>query len=231
MQLRIGTSARFPLQGEDWQRKLLLGGATGVLLELVFIGLAFLASEEAAVGIAPLVVGLNFPVLGYILRVYRGTLLWELGAPPEWEDWPGLLRSGLATFVVGLAYGVVPLLLLLLGLGLLVKGGMLLFLGMVLMVLGVLAGVFMLFFLPMALAQYLVQQRIEAAFHPGTLWEGINAVLTEYVATYLLSVGFYIVAGLIAVIPYLGPLIWPFLWFYLMLVQVRLFGEICSKAA
>jgi len=231
MQLRIRTSARFPLEGVDWQRKLLLGGATGVLLELIFVGLAYLASEEAAFGIAPLVVGLNFPALGYILEVYRGTLFWEVGALPEWENWPGLLRSGLVTFVVGLAYGVVPLLLLLLGLGLLVKGGILLFLGMVLMVLGVLAGVFMLFFLPMALARYLMRRRIEVAFHPGILWEGINAVLAEYVATYLLSVGCYILAGLIAAIPYLGPLVWPFLWFYLMLVQARLFGEICAKAA
>lgn len=231
MQLRIRTSARFPLEGVDWPRKLLLGGATGLLLELMFVGLAYLASEEAAFGIAPLVVGLNFPALGYILRVYRGTLLWEVGALPEWENWPALLRSGLAVLVVGLPYGVIPLLLLLLGLGLLVKGGILLFLGMVFMVLGVLAGVFMLFFLPMALARYLVQGRIEAAFHPGTLWEGINAVLAEYVATYLLSIGSFILAALVAAVPYLGPLVWPFLWFYLMLVQARLFGEICAKAA
>lgn len=231
MQLRIRASARFPLEGVDWPRKLLMGGATGLLLELVFVGLAYLASEEAAFGIAPLVVGLNFPALGYILQVYRGTLLWEVGALPEWEGWPALLRSGLAAFVVCLAYGVIPLLLLLVGLGLLVKGGILLFLGMVLMVLGVLAGVFMLFFLPMALARYLAERRIEAAFHPAILWEGINAVLAEYVATYLLSIGSYILASLIAVIPYLGGLIWPFLWFYLMLVQARLFGEICAKAA
>ncbi len=231
MQLRISTSARFPLEGVDWQRKLLLGGATGLLLELLFVGLAYLAFEEAAFGIAPLVVSLNFPALGYILEVYRKTLLRETGSLPEWENWPGLLRSGLATFVVGLAYGVVPLLLLLLSLGLLVKGGTLLLLGMVLMVLGVLAGVFMLFFLPMALARYLIQRRIEVVFHPGILWEGINAVLAEYVATYLLCVGCYILAGLIAAIPYLGPLAWPFLWFYLMLVQARLFGGICAKAA
>jgi hypothetical protein len=231
MQLRIRSSARFPLEGVDWQRKLLLGGATGLLLELVFAGLAYLASGEAAFDIAPLIAPVNLPALGYILHVYRGTLLWEVGAPPEWENWPGLLRSGLAAFGVGLVYGVVPLVLLLLGLGLLVKGGIMLFLGMVLMVLGVLAGVFMLFFLPMALARYLVRRRIEVAFHPGILWDGINPVLAEYVATYLLSVGSYIAGGLVAAIPILGPIIWPFLWFYLMLVQARLFGEICAKAA
>ena len=120
------------------------------------------------------------------------------------EDWPGLFYGGLLAFVIALAYGVVPLLLLLLGLGLLVKGGILLFLGMVLMVLGVLAGVFTLFFFPMALARYIGQRRLEAAFHPGLLWEGINEVLAEYVATYLVSVGLYILAGLVAAIPYVG---------------------------
>ncbi len=231
MQLSIRTAARFPLEGADWQRKLLIGGATGLLLELIFVGLTFLASEEAAFGVAPLVVGLNFPVLGYILQVYRQTLAREVGALPEWEHWPALLRRGLGSFGIGLTYGIVPLLLLLVGLGLLVRGRFLLFFGMVLMVLGILAGLFTLFFLPMALARYLVQNRIEAAFHPGLLWDGISAVLAEYVATYLLSVGSHILAGLIAAIPYLGPLAWPFLWFYLMLVQAKLFGEVCAKTA
>jgi small basic protein len=215
----------------DWPGKLLIGGATGLLLELIFVGLAYLISEEAAFGVAPLVVGLNFPALGYILQVYRGTLRWELGALPEWESWPVLMRGGLAGFAIGLAYGVIPLLQLLLGLHLLVRGGVMLFLGMVLMALGILAGLFTLFFVPMALARYLGQRRIEAAFHPGTLWGGINEVLAEYVATYLLGVGSFILASLVALIPYLGGLIWPFLWFYLMLVQARLFGEICAKAA
>ena len=231
MRVRIRASARFPMEGADWPRKLLIGGATGLLVELVFVGLAYLASEEAAFGIAPLVVLVNLPAIGYALRVYRGTLRWDVTVLPEWEDWPGLFYGGLLAFVIALAYGMVHLLLLLLGLGLLVKGGILLFLGMVLMVLGVLAGVFTLFFFPMALARYIGQRRLEAAFHPGLLWEGINGVLAEYVATYLVSVGLYILAGLVAAIPYVGALSWPFVWFYLLLVQARLFGEICAKAA
>ena len=231
MQLPIKASARFPLGGADWPRKLLIGGATGLVLELLFVGLTYLASEEAAFGIAPLTLALNFPALGYALEVYRATLRGEVGALPEWDKWPDLLRRGLIGFAIGLSYGVIPILIVLLGLSLLVKGGVLLFLGMVLMLLGLLAGVFMLFFLPMALAHYLGQRRIEAAFHPGILWDGINAVLAEYVATYLLSLGSYILASLIAAVPYFGGLIWPFLCFYLLLVQARLFGEICGKAA
>jgi len=229
MPIRIKGSARFPLEGVDWQRKLLIGGGTGLLIELIFVGLTYLASEEVAFGLAPYVVILNFPALGYIYQTYAGTIRWELGSLPEWRDWPALLGRGLMVFGVGLAYGAIPLLVLLLGLGLLVKGGVILFLGMVLMVLGVLAGIFSLFFLPMALARSIEQNRIEAAFHPALLWAGIDAVLAEYVAVYLLSVGAHIGVGMVAAIPYLGPLLWPFLWFYLMLVLARLFGEICAR--
>ncbi len=231
MHLRIRASIWFPLEGADWPRKLLIGGVSGLVIELIFVGLTFIVSEEAAFGLAPLAVMLNFPALGYILQVYEATLRHEEGYLPEWKDWPGLLRKGLGGFTISLVYGMTPLLLILLGMGFLVKGGILLFFGMVLMVLGVLAGVFVLFFLPMAMARFLVERRIEASFHPVILWEGINAILAEYVATYLLSVGLFILGGLIAAIPYLGGLLWPFLCFYLTLVQARLFGEICARTA
>lgn len=230
MSLQIKASARFPLGGVDWPRKLLIGGGTGFLLELIFVGLAYLASEEAAFGIAPLAVIVNLPAIGYVVRAYEGALRRDAADLPEWDGWPGLFAGGLIVFAIGLTYGIIPLLLLLFGLGLLVKGGIILFLGMVLMVLGVLAGMFTLFFVPIALAGYLARRRLEAAFHPVILWDGINAVLTEYVPTYVLSVGLFIAGGMVAAIPYFGPIIWPFLWFYLLLVQARLFGEICGKA-
>jgi hypothetical protein len=230
MSLQIKTSARFPLGGADWPRKLLIGGGTGFMLELIFVGLAYLASEEAAFGIAPLAVIVNLPAIGYVVRAYEGALRRDASDLPEWDGWPRLFAGGLVVFAIGLTYGIIPLLLLLFGLGLLVKGGIILFLGMVLMVLGVLAGMFTLFFVPIALAGYLARRRLEAAFHPVILWGGINAILTEYVPTYVLSVGLFIVGGMMAAIPYFGPIIWPFLWFYLLLVQARLFGEICGKA-
>ena len=230
MSLQIKASALFPLGGADWPRKLLIGGGTGFLLELIFVGLAYLGSEEAAFGIAPLAVMANLPAIGYVVRAYEAVLRRDAAVLPEWDGWPGLFTGGLVVFLIGLAYGIIPLLLLLIGLGLLVKGGIILFLGMVLMVLGVLAGMFTLFFVPIALAGYLARRRLEAAFHPAVLWGGINAVLTEYVPTYVLSVGLFIAGGMVAAIPYVGPIIWPFLWFYLLLVQARLFGDICGKA-
>jgi hypothetical protein len=50
------------------------------------------------------------------------------------------------------------------------------------------------------------------------------------VPTYVLSIGLFIAGGMLAAIPYVGPIAWPFLWFYLLLVLARLFGDICGKA-
>jgi hypothetical protein len=82
----------------------------------------------------------------------------------------------------------------------------------------------------MGIARYLVERRLEAALHPAAIWLRIRAVLTEYVETYLLSLGSFIVAGLIGAIPVLGLLLWPFLTFYLLVAGARLFGGVCSSA-
>jgi hypothetical protein len=231
MELPVRSSIWFPLSSAGWTRKLLIGAVIGLFLEVVFLGFAYFVSEEAAFSIAPLAVLLNLPGVGYALRVYRSALTTRNEPLPEWGQWEGLILNGLVTIGITLVYCMVPILLLVLGLGLLVKGGVLLFLGMVLLVLGVLSGVFALFFLPMGLAHYVVRQRLEAAFHPGILWGGITRVLTEYVATYLVCIGLYILAALVSAIPYLGAVAWPFLGFYLLLVQAQLFGTICAKAA
>jgi len=86
-------------------------------------------------------------------------------------------------------------------------------LGLVMMLLGMVAGLMLGFFLPMAVARYLVERRVEAAFNPVAVWSRISKVLAEHVAAYLLSIGSFIVAGLVGNIPFLGVLAWPFLSF------------------
>jgi len=107
MHLRIRASARFPFDGPAWRKKLLIGGATGLLLELVFVGLAYFASEEAAFGIAPLAVVVNLPLVGYVLLVYEATLRWETSSLPEWENWPRLFIGGLIGCLIAMAYGII----------------------------------------------------------------------------------------------------------------------------
>ncbi len=226
----VTASLRFPLHGPGSARKLFIGAIIGLFLEVVFLGFAYLVSEEPAFSIAPLAVFLNFPVVGYALRVYR-TELTSSGEPlPEWEHWPALFLHGLVTIAIALVYCMLPIVLLLLGMEMLVRGGVLLFFGMLLIVLGTLTGIFALFFLPMGLAHYVVHQRLEAAFHPAILWEGINRVLADYVTGYVLTLASYIAAGLVIIFPYVATIVWPALGFYLLLVQAQLFGRVCARA-
>ena len=232
MRNRAARALAFPLEDRDWLPKIAIGGAVGLALEALFVGFSYLFTRELAFEVSPLAQAANFPSLGFVLLVFQGALTApQSDAMPEWRRWPGLCLRGLVLFVLGLGYGILPLLLIIVGFGLLVSGGVALVLGLVMMLLGMLAGLMLGFFLPMAVARYLRERRVEAAFNPVAVWSRISKVLAEYVAAYLLSIGSFIVAGLVGTIPYLGVLAWPFLTFYLLVACARLFGGVCSGAA
>ena len=99
-----------------------------------------------------------------------------------------------------------------------------------LIILGLAAALSVFFFMPMGVARYLVEERIEAAFHPVVLWGVIARALGEYVGTYACAIGAFIVVVLAASVPFAGPLIAPFMAYYLFVVQARLFGHACGRA-
>jgi len=228
MRERVTRALVFPFQDPAWLAKIGIGGAAGLLVEALFVAIGFLASREVALEASPVALVCNFPALGFALRVFQGAV----GNPqaktmPEWSRWPALCLSGLVAFALGLAYGIGPLVLVIAGLTFLLRGGPAFVLGVTLMLLGMLAGVTLGFFLPMAVAKYLAERRIDAAFHLVAIWQAIRQVLAEYLAAYLLAIGALVVVGLIGVIPLLGATAWPFLAFYLMVVGARLFGGVC----
>ena len=221
----------FPLGDREWLPKIVIGGGIGLLLEALFVGGGFLLTREFALSGSMLAQAANFPVLGFVLAAFQGALaVPQVDLMPPWERWPTLCAKGLLIFVLVMAYESIPLLFVISGFGLLVKGGAALVLGVVLMMLGMLAGIIAGFFLPMGIARYLLERRLEAALHPVAVWSRIRKVLAEYVAAYLLSLGLFIAAGLIGAIPALGVLLWPFLTFYLLVAGARLFGGVCSGA-
>ncbi len=232
MRDRLARALSFPFEDREWLSKIAIGGAVGLAVEGLFVAVGFLISRELALEASPLALVVNFPALGFVLQTFQGALAApQAEAMPEWRGWPDLFLRGLLLFVLCLGYGVLPLLFIISGLGLLVRGGVALVLGLVMMLLGMLAGLTLGFFLPMAAARYLEQRRVEAAFHPVLVWDSIRKVLAEYLAAYLLGIASFIVVGLIGVIPYLGVLAWPFLTFYLLVVGARLFGGVCSGTA
>jgi hypothetical protein len=231
MRDRVARALGFPFQDTEWLSKIGIGGGVGLAAQALFVAVGFLLSRELALEASPLALLVNFPVLGFVLQVFRGALnVPRADAMPEWKRWPRLFLAGLLVFVLGLGYGALPLLLIIWGSSLLVRGGAALVSGLVMMLLGLLAGLTLGFFIPMAVARYLEQRRLEAALHPIVVWAGIRRVLAEYLAAYLLGIGSFIVVGLVGAVPYLGPLAWPFVAFYLLVAGARLFGEICAPA-
>lgn len=228
---RAAKALTFPLEDRQWLSKIAIGGGVGLLLEALFVTVGFLLTREFALAGSLLAPAANFPVLGFALVVFRDALTApQAESLPQWKQWQILCAKGLLLFVLALAYEIVPLLFVISGFGLLVRGGLALSLGLVLMLLGMLIGITAGFFLPMGVAYYLKEHRLEAVLHPAVVWLRIRKVLTEYVEAYLLSIGSFIVAGLIGAIPILGALLWPFLTFYLLVAGARLFGGVCSSA-
>jgi hypothetical protein len=231
MRNRAAKALIFPFEDRDWLRKLAIGGALGLALQALFVGAGYLFMREVTLELSPLAQAANFPSLGFVLLVFRGALAApQADAMPEWRGWPGLCVRGLVLFVLGLGYGALPLLLIILGFALLVNGGVALVLGLVMMLLGMLAGLMLGFFLPMAVARHLEERRAEAAFNPVAVWSRITKVLPEYVGAYLVGIASFIVAGLVGAVPYFGVIVWPFLTFYLLVANARLIGGICSGA-
>jgi hypothetical protein len=228
---RAAKALAFPLGDRRWLPKIVIGGSIGLLLEVLFVTLGFLLTQEFALAGSLLAPAANFPVLGFTLATFQGALaVPQDEALPSWSQWSTFCARGLLLFVFILVYEIVPLLFIVSGFGLMVRGGIALNLGIVLMLLGMLLGITAGFFLPMGVAHYLKERRLEAVLHPTVVWLRIRKVLTEYVEAYLLSLGSLIVAGLIGAIPMVGLLVWPFLTFYLLVTGARLFGAICSSA-
>lgn len=231
MQGRFQEALALPFAGKGWPRKFAIGAGMTLGIEVLFAALGYLTSGEAGIGLAPVAVAVNFPLLGYALKIFRAALAGEpQGELPEWEQWPELAAKGLSVALIGLGYSLVPLVMVLGGLNFLVQGGILLSLAVALILLGLVAALSVFFFLPMGVARSLVEQRIEAAFQPASQWAAIATVLGEYVAAYAAAVSSFVVAGVVASVPFVGPLLTPVLAFFLVVVQARMFGEICGRA-
>lgn len=230
MWVRFQAALRLPFSGPGWPRKIAIGAATSLGLEALFAAAGYLVAGEVGVGLAPMALAVNFPLFGYALQVFKGGLAGKPGSLPEWTDWSELTKAGLFLALVGLGYGLIPLLMILVGLDFLVRGGLVLFMALSLIILGLALALSILFFFPMGVAQYLTEERIEAAFRPATLWAAIARALAEYVGLYALTIGANVVAGIASSVPLVGPLLTPFLAFYVIVVQARLFGEVCGQA-
>jgi hypothetical protein len=230
--LRLREAIEFPVRCPGWAKKLAIGGALSALPALVFTLLGYVDAVDilkSSLISAPLGL-LYFLIWGYAFYIFRAAYHQEEPQLLAWGRWADLFCRGLVIFVIQMAYGLLPLLLMAIGIGVLYRGGWWLFTGLLLLMIGMLIFLLVAFFFPMGIGQYARWNRIEAAFYFPSLLRAIRYVLVEYVALFLSSLAVLLALGFIATIPYLGPVLATFLSFYLALVSAKLFGEVCGMA-
>jgi hypothetical protein len=228
--LPLGEAMEFPFRNSRWAYRLGVGGAISAFPIFAFTVLGYgVDLLKSSIISAPL--GLSyFLIWGYAFHVFRAAFYQEAADLIGWENWRDFFSKGFVVFIIELSYGLVPFLMMAVGIGVLYKGGWWLFTGLLLLMTGMLAFLLVGFFFPMGIAQYIRWKRIEAAFHIPSLWRAIRHVLVEYVSIFLLSLLTLLALGLIATIPLLGLTLASFLSFYPILVLARLFGGVCARS-
>jgi len=203
---------------EQWVKTVLIGGILSLLGFLIIP---------------------SFLVLGYLVRVVRGTMH-DDEQPPVFDEWGDLFVDGIKAFVVAFVYGLIPAVIAAVVIGgsalsFVVGGGSesasLVGLGMAgLLVGGLLAFVLSLlaaYVIPAAVAAFAETDQLGAAFSVGEL----RPVLTSgtYATAWAYGIALIIAAGLIAgalnAVPVIGTVIGGFIAFYAAVAAYYLIGH------
>lgn len=209
----------YPMQGDSWIGRILIGGIIGFLSILFF----------------PI-----FIFVGYLVRVLESTINGD-PEPPEWDDWGGLFVDGIKATIVGIAYSIIPTVVIL-GLGSVFVGigaaagdgggGILAGFGLITMLLLIPVFFLVYYLVPAALANMAAEGTLGAAFDFGMIR---NVVLT---GDYLVAVLMPIVVGIainivtsILAITVVGLVLVPFVNFYGQVAVFRMFGLAFAKQA
>ena len=207
----VGQTLKYPFDDQKWVEKILIGGALNVI---------------------PII---NFFSAGYVLESMRAGTRGEMTLP-VWEDWGDKFVAGLIVFFISFVYMLIPFLLMLLGAGGIagmmhygeVGWGMA---GGGLTLLTFAAILVLAFILPMALAHFVAEDRIGAAFQFGEIWKKIRMVFGEYLVAMVVFMVFNIILVMIGIIPVLGWIVFVFGVFYLAVILANLIVRLYFQAS
>jgi hypothetical protein len=221
---------KFPSTNRDWIQKVLIGGIINII---------------------PII---NFLSSGYNLKVMGGAIEGR-SEMPEWRDWGNLFVKGLIAFVISIVYMIIPIGVILISLG-----GMVFTIFSELlppflsggaehvysrdpgMAIGAIAGaiggiliglVLMLIFgflVPMALAMFIKEDNLGAAFRFGEVISRIRSVFGDYLTVYLILIVLWIILGLFGSVPVLGFFIVMFGGFYIAVIGSNMFGKVYARS-
>ena len=211
----IESAIRYPAESDDVVKTVLIGGLLTLFSFLV----------------VPL-----FVLAGYIVRVYDRTAAGD-EVPPVFDEFPELLVTGIKAAVIGIVYGLVPLLV----------GGAVVLVGIVgvgvggdgalggLGVLGIVLGGIVWFalallvgyLLPAALANFARTRSIGSGFDVGTLkpvWTS-RSYAVAWVAMFAVLLIGGVVAAVLNVVPILGTVAGAFVGFYFSVAAYSVIGR------
>ena len=205
--VNIGELLKRPISDKQWPAKIAIGGV---------------------VSIVPI---LQFCAFGYIVNLIKQTLKKEEAILPEWTNWGKLFTDGIIYFVIVLVYMIIPCLIF--GMGMALGGINLGILSMlfraIVIFLSSIVALAATFILPMAICHYVATEDLKSAFSWKEIQERIKAVAKEYGTAYLITLGLHIAVWICCMLLsfiFIGPIIAPFLSFYLGIVIMRMFAEI-----
>lgn len=226
----IGDSFKYPVS--NWKRLLILGVIvliTQILMEII-IGYGRVSGLLYFLLIPALIAA--FLTMGYQLRTIATSIIGE-NEPPEFNDWTKMFLDGLRVFIMSIAYGIIPTIVLIVGFIMLLTGSY--GIGVIILIVSALLFIILGIISVMALSNMAYYNEIGAAFKFGEIKERIESIgWLEYIVMLILLAILYIillvVASVVTIIPYAGLvlaslIIYPFIYLFLYRAIGLIFKE------
>lgn len=225
---------RFPFQGPDWANRFIVGSA------LLLAGWV--------VPLLPV-----FFVYGYAVEIMRRVIRGEEPELPPWQDWGRLFKDGARAFAVAFVYLLPGTIFYFGGIGFYYISFLvmafrqqeppvgLFFLSLAALFLGFFVGSLLYLLggvpLPAAMAHFVSEDRLAAAFHIRRWWAVLRQRRWEYLAAWFLLLGIAVAAYMLLMLPYyticlcwLTPILAIPVAFYLTVVAAALFGMVWRES-
>lgn len=198
----IGKAFGFVFEDEEWVAKFLV--AIGILLAGAVLFFLIIPPILAAILLS-----------GYGVEITRRVIKGRTPVLPEWNDWGQLFLDGLLVTIIGIVYAL-PIIIVGLCLGAPIgiageESAAAAAFGSILGCLNFMWAIVMSFLLPAAIAFYVKEGELAAAFRFGEIWSFVRGNLNIYLITAIMAwvagllagLGFLVcLIGLLVTIPY-----------------------------
>ena len=170
---------------------------------------------------------------GYAFLMMRNQILEEpVEDLPEWDNWGTLFKYGLLTVIASLGYAIIPLIIIGLGTAALYPHvGILTFIGVTLIVIGSIFVIAAIFFYPMGLILFAIEDEFSVVFSFFRIVELVFKNFGSYFKVFIIIFIMGIILGLLSYIPLVGWILGVFIGFYLLLETALLMGDVGREIA